>query len=129
MLPSVDRIYLEEHFPEHTISNDRNMICVLLPNFELPPGFDQTQSDLLLRLPPGYPDVGPDMWWFDPEIRRVDRQLIQATDVSETHLGRRWQRWSRHLKPGQWCAGIDSIQSYLTLIRSDLESAVLNLTA
>jgi hypothetical protein len=96
------------------------MTCVVLPAFALPPGFDRPQSDLLLRLNAGYPDVAPDMWWFDPPVKRADGQTIPATEVVEQHLGRSWQRWSRHFANGQWQSGIDGLESYLALIRKEL---------
>jgi hypothetical protein len=97
------------------------MTCVLLPAFQLPPGFNRSQSDLLLRFNAGYPDVAPDMWWFDPPLARADGKIIPATDVRESYLGRSWQRWSRHFQPGQWRSGVDGLESFLALVRKELE--------
>ena len=92
MLPSIDQAHLDERAPGSTVTNDGSMICVLIPNYVLPSGFTATSSDLLIRLSPGYPDVPPDMWWFDPPVRRIDGQVIVATESMESHLGRPWQR-------------------------------------
>lgn len=124
MLPPTDTTFLLERAVNHSITPEANMTCVLIPGFSLPPGFDRTQSDLLLRISPGYPDVPPDMWWFDPPVRRADRQPIPATDVIEHYLGRSWQRWSRHFSAGQWRSGVDGLQSFLALIRRELERAL-----
>jgi hypothetical protein len=105
------------------VSIEGGMICVLIPNFPLGEGFDQEAADLLVRLATGYPDVAPDMWWFHPPVRRADGQEIPATQAYERHLGREWQRWSRHLQPGQWRSGIDSLESYIAIIRRELELA------
>jgi hypothetical protein len=123
MLPSIDLEHLQARVPDHAISNEAGMICILLPRFPLPAGFDQPAADLLLRLAPGYPDVPPDMWWFDPPIRRTDGAEIPATQAQERHLGRQWQRWSRHLNPGQWRSGTDCLESYLALVRKELQAA------
>lgn len=123
MLPSHDIEYLNIKAPGHQITAEGGVICVLVPSYPLPKGFDQEASDLLLRLAPGYPDVPPDMWWFDPPVRRTDGVVIQATEAREGHLGRQWQRWSRHFQPGQWRSGIDSLQSYFALIRNELLKA------
>jgi len=96
------------------------MVCIVVPRWPLPPGYKVEAADLLVRLPAGYPDVPPDMWWFDPAITRADGQEIQATQVTERHLGRSWQRWSRHLSPGQWRSGVDGLGSFFTLIRGEL---------
>jgi hypothetical protein len=120
-LPANDEEYLGQRGLDHLVIADANMVCVVLKAYRLPSGFRQTHSDLLLRLSPGYPDVPPDMWWFDPPVSRADGRAIQATQVIESHLGRQWQRWSRHFPPGFWRSGIDSIESFLALIRSELE--------
>jgi hypothetical protein len=59
------------------------------------------------------------MWWVDPALHRADGSVIEATQVMEPHLGRTWQRWSRHFAPGQWQSGIDGLESYLALIHSE----------
>jgi hypothetical protein len=101
------------------------MICVLIPNFPLPPGLDRQSADLLLRLATGYPDIPPDMWWFAPAVCRKDGAVIPATQVRENHLSRQWQRWSRHLTQGQWKSGLDSLESYLALVRKELVTAAV----
>ena len=123
MLPPIDQDYLQARAPGHAVSVDGGMIAIVIPSFLLPRGFTATVADLLLRLAPGYPDMQPDMWWFEPEVRRTDGQVIPATQSQEAYLGRTWQRWSRHLNPGQWRSGVDSLESYLALVRTELEIA------
>ena len=125
MLPILDTDYLKERAPNHLVSKETNMTCVLIPNYQLPEGFDRTHADLLLRLSAGYPDVPPDMWWFDPPVRSANGQTIPATDVVEQYLGRRWQRWSRHLGAGQWKSGVDTLESFMALLRRELEKSAL----
>lgn len=124
MLPQEDAAYLTERGFAHSVTVEANMTCVVLTRYLLPRGFDRAETNLLLRLSSGYPDVAPDMWWFDPPVRRADGQSIVATDANEQHLGRTWQRWSRHFNPGQWCSGIDCLESFLALIRRELERSV-----
>jgi hypothetical protein len=121
LLPSNDTTYLTERAVNHSVTAEANMTCVVIQGFALPPGFDRSHSDLLLRFNAGYPDVPPDMWWFDPPVRRRDGQPIPATEVVERHLGRSWQRWSRHLAQGHWHSGIDGLESFLALVRKELE--------
>ena len=124
MLPPTDTKYLADRAISHSVTLEANMTCVVFPNFSLPAGFDRPQSNLLLRLSAGYPDVAPDMWWFDPPIRRADGQNIPATEVIENHLGRSWQRWSRHFAVGQWKSGVDGLESFMALVRRELEKSV-----
>ncbi len=124
-LPAVDVAYLAERNIIYEMSVEANMTCVVFPGWQLPPGYDHVESDLLLRLVAGYPDVAPDMWWFDPAIRLTDGRQVPATDSVEHHLGRQWQRWSRHFPPGQWKSGIDGLESFVALIRRELNRCVL----
>lgn len=123
MLPPIDQSHLDDRAPDSVVTQDGGMICVVIPDFALPAGFTQQSADLLLRLSPGYPDVPPDMWWFNPPVQRVDGRPIVATESQENYLGRTWQRWSRHLNPSQWRAGIDSVESYLSLVSKELATA------
>lgn len=120
-LPAEDRAYLEGRGHPYEVVPEANMICVVLPGFSLPRGYDRREADLLLRLSPGYPDVPPDMWWFAPAVSLTNGQPIPATNCVEQHLGRSWQRWSRHFNGGQWKSGVDSLESFLALIRQELK--------
>jgi len=123
-LPQSDVTCLAERGLQYTVSVEAGMTCVVFTGFELPPGYDRPQADLLLRLHPGFPDVPPDMWWFSPAARLADGRMVRATDATEYHLGRSWQRWSRHFNAGQWRSGTDSLESFLALIRKELERCV-----
>jgi hypothetical protein len=125
-LPQHDAMCLAERGIEHSVSVEANMTCVVLRGYRLPSGYDHDEADLLLRLSPGFPDVPPDMWWFDPAIRLKDGRPVKATEVTEHYLGRSWQRWSRHFNSGQWRNGTDSLESFLALIRKELERCVMN---
>lgn len=120
MLPEQDRDFLEREELDAEITADGGMICVLLKDYELPEGYTPRRTDLLLRLAPGYPDAAPDMYWCDPVVSLASGEAPPATDVRETYFGRTWQRFSRHLGPGQWRSGVDGLQNYLCLIRRDL---------
>jgi hypothetical protein len=127
-LPEADIAHLDEKGLKYEVASEGNMTCVVLHQYQLPEGYDRCESNLLLRLSPQYPDVQPDMWWFDPAVRLADGRTIQATDTVEQCLGRSWQRWSRHFSPGQWRSGIDCLESFLALIRKELERCVLQPT-
>ena len=120
-LPQSDIAYLNERGVAHEITAELDMTCVVMSQWPLPSGFDRDAADLLVRLNPGYPDIPPDMWWFSPPVHLANGASLPATDVVETHLGRRWQRWSRHFRNGQWQSGVDGLEGFLALIRQDLE--------
>jgi hypothetical protein len=119
-LPAPDAEFLARRGFEHDVVADGIMTCVVLKNWMLPPGLSQPKADLLIRLQPGYPDLPPDMWWFDPGLTLTNGTVIPATEVTESHIGRIWQRWSRHFNPGQWRSGVDGLESYVALIEHEV---------
>ena len=123
-LPENDLTSLGERGVRYQVASEANMTCVILPAYPLPVGYDRATSDLLIRLSPGYPDVPPDMWWFDPPVKLANGGTVQATESMENHLGRTWQRWSRHFNQGQWQSGIDCLETFIALIRKELERCV-----
>jgi hypothetical protein len=123
-LPQSDITCLTERGVEYSVTSEANMTCVVIRGYVLPTGYNCSQADLLLRLNPGFPDVPPDMWWFDPPLRLTNGRTVPATEVTENHVGRQWQRWSRHFNPGQWRSGTDTLESFLALIRKELERCV-----
>jgi hypothetical protein len=121
LLRSEDQAYLNEHFAwEATV--EAAMVCVTMTDFPLAVGLSPTATELLIRLPPGFPDASPDMFWLASPVTRTDGQPIPATDVTESHVGRTWQRWSRHIGAA-WRPGVDDLRSYIAYITTCLRRA------
>jgi hypothetical protein len=121
MLRQADEQYLQRTGLEYEVTPEGGLISVVIKHWPLPAGYEPAEVDLLIRLPPGFPDTQPDMYWCDPPVRSVRTGAFpQAADLFEDYLGRRWQRFSRHLPPGAWHPGRDSLESYITLIRAEL---------
>ena len=123
-LPDADMRYVSGLGIEYQIEIEFGMTCILLRSWPLPVGFNRSAVDLLMRLSPGYPDVRPEMWWFSPSVHASDGTAVRYTDVYERYLGRRWQRWSRHLRPDQWRSGVDGLENYVALIRNEIHRSV-----
>ena len=115
-LPSRDREYLTEKGLtfEETVSDGQRGI--VLRNYSLPSGlFDALQADILILLPPGYPDTKPDMFYTFPWVKLTGKNVLpRAADHSHLFDGQSWQRWSRH--SNEWRAGVDGIWTMLKLI-------------
>ena len=122
-LPVEDTEYLAERGIVYEVREEGGMICLLFPGWPLPAGLNASSVDVLIRLAPGYPDIPPDMWWVDPPLRDAAGSEIPATQSMESHLGRTWQRWSRHFSAGQWQAGIDRLSGFLALMVSEFRKA------
>lgn len=121
LLPESDIAFLRDRGFEFSAQLDGGMICLIISNWKLPAGYALGEVELLLRLPTGYPDIAPDMWWFSPAVTMLSGQPIPATEVVEPYFGKSWQRWSRHLDAGQWQSGVDGLESFVALIRSEID--------
>ena len=119
MLPERDSTYLADHWPGFSVAEEGGAVAVVLPSYRLPAGFAPDVVALLLLVPFGYPDAPLDMFWVDPPV--MLRGATPAATSPDQHLGRQWQRFSRHLPAGSWRPGVDCVQTYLALMRTMLE--------
>jgi hypothetical protein len=125
MLRAEDHQHLGELGLPFDVSVDAGMIAIIIHGWPLPDGYAPNVTDLLLRLAPGFPDVPPDMYWCDPPVRvAATGSFPTAADSMEVHLGRTWQRFSRHLAGGQWVPGRDNLASYLAVVRHELATSI-----
>ena len=90
---------------------------LVISDYELPAGFVPNRVELLVKLPPGFPDAAPDMFWVCPEVRTGNGGVPRSTS-NERLLGKNWQRFSWHLSAGAWKPGISSLRDFLRCIYS-----------
>lgn len=128
MLTEADEKFLKSRELDFEVLPDGQMFSLIIKDYPLPAGYDRDKVDLLLRLPAGFPDAPPDMFWMEPFVAYADGSVPPQTDLREVHHGRTWQRWSRHLAIA-WRPGVDNLRSYLRLIRTDLEAGGLRTAA
>lgn len=117
-----DRTFLEADHPDHEVWSEGGHVCVVIEALRLEPGLQPDTSDLLIRLPSGYPDQRPDMFWFADSITRADGRQIPAIQAKGTYGGRVWHRWSRHMVGSEW-RSTDGIRGYLGYVRLCLRNA------
>jgi hypothetical protein len=122
MLRPAEEEYLARLGLPYEVTPESGMIVLVIRGWPVPAGYEPREVDLLVRLPAGFPDTAPDMYWCDPPVRLATNGAYPpAAEQMEQHLGRQWQRFSRHLPAGAWQPGRDSLESYLALIRTELE--------
>jgi hypothetical protein len=124
-LPEFDRDYLMEKGYSFEEKIDANRNGLILRNWILPEGkFNLQTSDLLILIPNGYPEVRPDMWYFNPAILLApSNRPARQTQININFESIVWQRWSRHYPAHEWRSGVDGIHTYLKKIQSALETA------
>jgi hypothetical protein len=88
---------------------------LVISDYDLPAGYQPNRVALLVKLPPGFPDAAPDMFWVSPEIRTANGNVPRATSV-ERLLGKNWQRFSWHMAAGAWKPGISDLRDFLRCV-------------
>lgn len=123
-LPDDDRKFLNERGYDWALQHEGAQEgFLIIHSFEVSGGgFTPPKTDLMIRIPAQYNLAPLDMWYCDPPIRiAATGQFAQASEASERHGGRSWQRFSRHLPGGTWRPGVDNLRSFLPLIWRELQ--------
>lgn len=122
-LPSTDRAYLAEKGYAFDEVEEAGQKGLIIKAFSVPGGrLEPTTANILIFLPPGYPDVAPDMFHTDPWLKLVPQgSYPKAADNPVKFADISWQRWSRH-NP-EWRAGIDGIHTMLVRVVEALQKA------
>jgi hypothetical protein len=122
MLREQDQQFLADSALNYTVTVDGQFADMVITGFSTAPGLSLDTVDLLIRLPFGFPDAAPDMFWVMPNLSMATGQPIPGTEMTEAIVDRVWQRWSRHIA-GQWRPGVDNLETYLAYIRRCLRQA------
>jgi hypothetical protein len=88
---------------------------LVVSDYPLPEGYQPSRVQLLVKLPPTFPDAAPDMFWVHPEVKAPNGSLPRSTST-ERLLDKDWQRFSWHLAAGAWKPGISTLRDYLRCI-------------
>ncbi len=123
ILPSKDRRYLETRSISYREVEHGGHKGVVLTGFPLPESkFQVPNADILIVLPPGYPDTPPDMFYSMPTLLLVtENRIPRATQARLNFGGQNWQRWSRH--NNQWRPGADGLWTMIKRVEAALEVA------
>lgn len=122
-LPARDVKFLNERgLAWELLPDPQGAACLVVKGFNVAAGgFTPAVTELMIRVPPQYPMTPLDMWYCDPPVRlTTSGQFATASEVMENHLGRDWQRFSRHLNGG-WRPGVDGLRSYFALIHREMQ--------
>jgi len=90
---------------------------LVVSDYRLPDGFQPNIVQLLVKLPPAFPDSAPDMFWVHPPVKTSAGSLPRATSM-ERLIGKDWQRFSWHLAPGAWKPGSSTLRDFMRCVSS-----------
>lgn len=95
-----DEDYLISRGFNYIVSEDNTGLFLVLKDYKLSEEYNQCQTDVLIKIPIGYPMVGIDMFFVNPHIKLATTNMNPpATDAIVSFIGTSWQQFSRHY---QW---------------------------
>jgi Prokaryotic E2 family E len=104
---------VEARFGELDIAADRSWL--IIRRYRLPRGWNEPETQVLILIPPGYPQTPPDNFYADLDLRLAgegDRRAEGGTD-GPTHEGRQWQQFSWHfVETAEWQPHTDIEQGH-----------------
>ena len=123
LLPSDDRRYLGDCGIAYREVSNRGNKGIVLIDFKLPVSkFQVPTAEILILLPPGYPDASPDMFYVLPWLELASGGGYPCkADQPWQFEGENWQRWSRH--NSEWRAGTDGFRTMVLRVRRALWEA------
>lgn len=95
---------------------------VLVHDYPVLPGFSSHRTELLLKLPLGYPNGKPDMFWTSSDLLLKSGAVPKNADLLESSLGKQWRRFSWHLQA--WHPGRDSLRTFLEFVNRRLAQPI-----
>jgi hypothetical protein len=132
LLPEGDVTFLKEKYPSAQVYEVGDEVHVLFPSFPFPAAYQARTADLLVRLPAGYPDAKPDMFWTKPDVKLASgawpagcehHAVPGSGEGVEVYRDIAWQRWSRH-GPDSWRTGVDGLRNFMASIKLELQRQV-----
>jgi hypothetical protein len=120
-LPDDDARYLTEKEFNWRLEPDGAGAFLILEAYPLDTGrYDRDSTDIMLRIPAGYPLAALDMFYADPWVKLSSGSYPPQADVAFDACGRHWQRFSRHLNQ-PWRAGLDGVPGFLAIVSGELQ--------
>jgi hypothetical protein len=119
-LPEEDEGYLGQKGYQWELVPVGEEGCLILRNFAVSEDlYDRATTDVMVRIPAQYNNAALDMFYCDPPLKLRSGAYPQAAEHFEEHVGRHWQRFSRHF-PTPWRAGVDGLPTLLTFVQREL---------
>jgi Prokaryotic E2 family E len=121
-LPKDDEEFLSRKGYSYELVPVREGACLIVAAYPVNANvYDRSQVDLMVRIPAQYNIAALDMYYVEPVLRLKGGEYPQAASQFESHAGRQWQRFSRHLA-SPWRAGVDGLQMFFALISKELQA-------
>ncbi len=89
--------------------------------FRIPSEYRPDCVDVLVKLPPTFPDAAPDCFFVSPVVTLAANGASPRGTGIVNLLKQNWQQFSWHLKPGAWRPGASELRDFLRCILGRFE--------
>ena len=106
---------------------DPNGSWILFKKFKLPPGWYREETELLVKIPSGYPSTPPDNFYVPVGFKLANGKPINAYTESHPFLNKQWGQFSYHID-GEWSPSKnilegDNLISFMLKVHGRLKEA------
>ena len=67
---------------------------VVIKQYGLPPGWNKVETELLIKIPPGYPNTPLDNFYTDNDLRLESGQQPASTSPNQNIQNKHWLQFS-----------------------------------
>ena len=109
-----DLAILRSTHPTTVVELGEGDVGVVLEKIPLPPGWNRSETTILIRVPRAYPQAQLDLFFAEAALRLSSGAM--PTNASLTNLaGKDWLQFSWH--PRSWRPGVDTLTRYLGFVK------------
>ncbi len=122
MVPPIDDELTALH-SAHTVSVvdlGGGDVGVIIDGFPLPPGWNASETTVLIRVPKAYPQAQLDMFFASGALRLASGAMPSNASLTNV-VGREWLQFSWH--PRSWRPGVDNLVRYLKFVKGRFKEA------
>lgn len=86
----------------YKVEADSNYQWFIIREFVLPEGWNKLSTDLLILIPSGYPNIPPDNFYTDNELRVAAGNILPNRTSQTRQLNQQWLQFSYHVDKTTW---------------------------
>jgi hypothetical protein len=89
-----------------------NLDWVIIKKWPLPAGWNKTETQVLVLIPPGYPVTPPDNFYTDNDLRLASGGQPSNSSVNVSQIDKPWLQFSHHVESEDWKPHADLLQGH-----------------
>jgi hypothetical protein len=90
-----------------------NLEWIIIRHYPLKSGWNQTDTEVLVFIPPGYPNTPPDFFYTQNDLRLSNgNRLPDKTTANTQKLGKPWLQFSYHVEKADWNPHSDLLRGH-----------------